>query len=309
MTKIFAALLRLNRGPHSIDAASSSLLDVYTGVHRVDNPRGQTCELVCKAAPKLRACIRLEVLFRLKRRHDHFIRATCAGNAQKQQLEQARFLTRCLVVLLKYGALLSDPGQHGMLPLAVFGTLQEWGCEGEGFATPLNATLQSYCSLHSEADRCFGSLGSFFDWRPKMGSFELNPPFTIRSTAVEDHVVELLQAAERDGKALSFCYVVPETAGRLQTRKSIRRETPFLAGELMVRASSKYNGGMGQGHVYRRGNEFQTHAKQPWDCPFTTVITWFQTTAAKEKWPVTDALKRDLLTAFAPGAPEPEAMR
>jgi len=65
-------------------------------------------------------------------------------------------------VLLKYGALLSDPGQHGMLPLAVFGTLQEWGCEGEGFATPLNATLQSYCSLHSEADRCFGSLGSFF---------------------------------------------------------------------------------------------------------------------------------------------------
>jgi hypothetical protein len=205
----------------------------------------------------------LEVLFRLKRRHDHFIRATCAGDAQRQQLEQARFLTRCLVVLLKYGALLSDPGQHGMLPLAVFGTLQEWGCEGEGFATPLNATLQSYCSLHSEADRCFGSLGSFFDWRPKMGSFELNPPFTIRSTAVEDHVVELLQAAERDGKALSFCYVVPETAGRLQTRKSIRRETPFLAGELMVRASSKYNGGMGQGHVYRRGNEFQTHAKQP----------------------------------------------
>ena len=142
-----------------------------------------------------------------------------------------------------------------------------------------------------------------------MGSFELNPPFTIRSTAVEDHVVELLQAAERDGKALSFCYVVPETAGRLQTRKHIRRETPFLAGELMVRASSKYNGGMGQGHVYRRGNEFQTHAKQPWDCPFTTVITWFQTTAAKEKWPVTDALKRDLLTAFAPGAAEPEAMR
>ena len=67
-----------------------------------------------------------------------------------------------------------------------------------------------------------------------MGSFELNPPFTIRSTAVEDHVVELLQAAERDGKALSFCYVVPETAGRLQTRKSIRRETPFLAGELMA---------------------------------------------------------------------------
>ena len=112
MTKIFVALLRLNRGPHAIDA---SLLDVYTGVHRVDNPRGQTCELVCKAAPKLRACIRLEVLFRLKRRHDHFIRATCAGNAQKQQLEQARFLTRCLVVLLKYGALLSDPGQHGML--------------------------------------------------------------------------------------------------------------------------------------------------------------------------------------------------
>ena len=138
MTKIFVALLRLNRGPHAIDA---SLLGVYTGVHRVDNPRGQTCERGCKAAPKLRACIRLEVLFRLKRRNDHFIRATCAGNAQKQQLEQARFLTRCLVVLLKYGALLSDPGQHGMLPVAAFDVLREWGCEGECFASPLNATL------------------------------------------------------------------------------------------------------------------------------------------------------------------------
>ena len=62
MTKIFVALLRLNHDLHAIDAASSSLVDVYTGVHRVDNPRGQTCELVCKAAPKLRACIRLEVL-------------------------------------------------------------------------------------------------------------------------------------------------------------------------------------------------------------------------------------------------------
>ena len=107
---------RLDHDLHAIDAASSSPLEFHAGVHRVDNPRGQTCELVCKAAPKLRACIRLEVLFRLKRRHDHFIRATCAGDAPRQQLEQARFLTRCLVVLLKYGALLSDPGQHGMLP-------------------------------------------------------------------------------------------------------------------------------------------------------------------------------------------------
>ena len=225
------------RGLHAIDAASTHCL-ISTQACTASTTRGaRPRELVCKAAPKLRACIRLEVLFRLKRRHDHFIRATCAGNAQKQQLEQARFLTRCLVVLLKYGALLSDPGQHGMLPLAVFGTLQEWGCEGEGFATPLNATLQSYCSLHSEADRCFGSLGSFFDWRPKMGSFELNPLLYHSFYRSRRPRRRMQGRRRRDGKALSFCYVVPETAGRLQTRKSIRRETPFLAGELMVRAS------------------------------------------------------------------------
>ena len=243
--------------------ATADWTDGSCGVHRVDNPRGQTCELVCKAAPKLRAHLRLEVLFRLKRRHARHVQATCAGDFKAQQLEEVRFLTQCLVVLLKYGALLSDPGQHGMLPLAVFDTLEKWGCEGEGFATPLNATLPSYCSLHADADRCFGSLGSFFEWRPKMGNFELNPPFTIRSTAVEDHAVALLQAAERDGKALSFCYVVPETASRLQTRKHIRKETPFMAGELMVRASAKWNSGVGAGHIYRRGNEFQMHTKQP----------------------------------------------
>ena len=46
------------------------------------------------------------------------------------------------------------------------------------------------------------------------------------------------------------------------------------------------------------GLDFRKHAQVPWDCPLTTAITWFQTSAARRKWPVTDDLVRDVLRAF-----------
>jgi hypothetical protein len=94
---------------------------------------------------------------------------------------------------VSYDDLLADPGQHGMLPIAAFDVLRAWGCEGECFASPLNATLGAYCSLHADSDAHFGSAGSFFAFRPARGNFELNPPFTIQTDAVERHVRGLLE--------------------------------------------------------------------------------------------------------------------
>jgi hypothetical protein len=206
-----------------------------------------------------------------------------------QELEARRFLTRVLLVLLAYDSLFSDPGQHGMLPVALFDVLRRWGAEGEGFATPLNATLPRFCSLHGACDRFFGSEGPFFDWRPAEGNFELNPPFVIQGAVVEDRVVELLEDAERRGAALSFVYVIPETVSRQRTRDAISRRTRFLARATFAAKDE---------HVYRMGLDFRKHAQVPWDCPLTTAITWFQTSAARRKWPVTDDLVRDVLRAF-----------
>jgi len=43
--------------------------------------------------------------------------------------------------------------------------------------------LIRYCSALPSLDGCFGSLGSFFDFRPLLESFEANPPFVPEASA------------------------------------------------------------------------------------------------------------------------------
>jgi phosphorylated CTD-interacting factor 1 len=40
------------------------------------------------------------------------------------------------------------------------------GVEAEGFASPLNCRWLRYCSAFPDTDAPFGSLGSFFGFRP-----------------------------------------------------------------------------------------------------------------------------------------------
>lgn len=53
----------------------------------------------------------------------------------------------------------------------------DFDCAFECFASPLNARYPRFCSMFPDTDRPFGSLGSFFAFRPAAGSFEANPPF------------------------------------------------------------------------------------------------------------------------------------
>ena len=91
---------------------------------------------------------------------------------------------------------------------------------------------------------------------------------------------------------------MPETQNRAETRRKVRKETNFLAGELHVRAKDVSSGIETSGHVYRRGQEFASHSKALWNCPFATIVTFFQTTEAQARWPVTPAFKKDILRAF-----------
>ena len=54
---------------------------------------------------------------------------------------------------------------------------REAGAEAECFASPLNAYFANFCSAFVDTDRWFGSRGSFFDFAPREGSYECNPPF------------------------------------------------------------------------------------------------------------------------------------
>ena len=82
------------------------------------------------------------------------------------------------------------------------------GCEA--FASPLNCRYGRFCSAFPDVDAPFGSLGSFFDFEPTRGSFEMNPPFVPETlSAAAKHAEALLDAAEGSGDRLSFVVVVP----------------------------------------------------------------------------------------------------
>ena len=104
-------------------------------------------------------------------------------------------------------------GNQMALPKGVFDYLKEsYGLECECFASPFNSysKIGKYCSQFEDTDTPFGSLGSFFNFEPKEGVFECNPPFVeeymIRNI---DHVQQCLDQAEQEGKSLMFFIIVP----------------------------------------------------------------------------------------------------
>lgn len=110
-------------------------------------------------------------------------------------------------MLARYNALLG----HGMqcaLPEHVFEILHDHvKTNFECFASPLNCRYFSYCSAFPDTDAIFGSKGSFFDFFPTSGSYEVNPPFieSIMAEAV-NHAHSLLSVSI---DALSFVFIVP----------------------------------------------------------------------------------------------------
>ena len=70
-------------------------------------------------------------------------------------------------------------GLHAALPAPTFRLLAEkFNVTFECFASPLNCFYKQFCSAFPDVDCYFGSRGSFFDFKPKSGSFQANPPFS-----------------------------------------------------------------------------------------------------------------------------------
>ncbi|KAH8044020.1 hypothetical protein JL721_12976 [Aureococcus anophagefferens] len=162
-----------------------------------------------------------------------------------------------------------------------------WGCDFELFASPLNATLPRYCSLHA-SDVPFGSSGSFFDFDLAAGgNFEANPPFCLPAGAYLDVFERALDAAG-DAVALSIALVVPETTDA-KDRAAALRARGLVAANVRVP----------KGHAYRRGRSHE--GAGPWTCPFGTYVTVLQTRAARLRWPAADLADRLYESFFADG--------
>lgn len=78
--------------------------------------------------------------------------------------------------------------------MTVFESIQRnFGVTFECFASPLNCYFRQYCSAFPDIDGYFGSRGTFLDYKPLTGSFQMNPPFSEElMDAAITHVENLL---------------------------------------------------------------------------------------------------------------------
>jgi hypothetical protein len=191
-------------------------------------------------------------------------------------------------VLQRYETLSgASPGNQMALPDKVFIVLRdEWGVSHECFASPLNCHLPSFCSLFPDTDTCFGSKGSFFDFRPTEGSFEANPPFmeTILMDTAR-HISHLLTAS---ASPLSFVFVAP--AWDDSEFYTFIATSPYLTGRLNLESNE---------HFYKYGMQHRLpKGKRHRKAEFSSFIFFLQNEAGASRWPVTNGKLSVLRQAF-----------
>ena len=207
-----------------------------------------------------------------------------------------RFRRALMALLLRYQSL-DGGGFQCALPAPVFACLRrEWGVTTEGFASPLNSTLDCFCSAFPDVDAQFGSRGSFFHpcIQPAEegvgGSFALNPPFSVELyDALFERCDELLTAAEAAHSSLTLVLIIGATEPTLH-QPCVARLTAscFLRGRLVV--------GVGE-HVYVCGRQHMKPAAATFRACDTGVFI-LQTTAAAKRWPARDSKLHALRAAF-----------
>ena len=130
-----------------------------------------------------------------------------AAEAKLTPHENEEFHTRLFCLLARYQAL-GGHGYQAALSEHGFRVLQKrMETQFECFASPLNCHFGRYCSAFPDTDCVFGSLGSFFSFRPTSGSYEANPPFVPEfMSAMTEHMEALLKKAKGP---LSFTVIIP----------------------------------------------------------------------------------------------------
>jgi len=254
---------------------------------------------------RIQATVRKDVLDRLRARyaktlrrkkeqrrredvaHDHFPLPQSEDDSEEDETDRD-FLARAFAMLLRYQDLArGDAGQHGVLPKPAFDVLERWGCQGECFATPFNATLDEFCSPFFDTDEAFGSHGSFFSRTFREGCYEINPPFSLRDDTVARHLADCLGDAEKHGRPLAFVLVHTGSFGRSATQNPRLRQ--------FVRRSEELPGSL---HYYYEGAFFMRATPRAYVPPNPSAAVFAMTQAATRKWPVTPKFIKNFKAAF-----------
>lgn len=122
------------------------------------------------------------------------------------------FLRQLYCLVARYETLSGNTGAiQGAIPHNIFDILETTlDIKNECFASPLNCHFPRFYSAFPDTDIPFGSLGSFFDFCPLSGSYEVNPPFVNTFMVTMTQKLETLLSCATDTKQpLLFFVIVP----------------------------------------------------------------------------------------------------
>nr|XP_040234550.2 mRNA (2'-O-methyladenosine-N(6)-)-methyltransferase [Anopheles coluzzii] len=211
------------------------------------------------------------------------------------------FIGRAYCMLKRYATFLgnnANPNQQepeltqAALPAVVFECLHHhFNVTFECFASPLNCYFRQYCSAFGDTDSFFGSRGSFLDFKPVSGSFQVNPPYCEELIdASLQHIDRLLTDSV---EPLSFIVFLQEWKDPPLKCLSKIEDSPYKRKQVVV---------MGMEHEYRHGLQ---HCIPKSEVNFKsivgTMVVWLQNAAGYARWAPTEARVDALLEAFRPG--------
>eukprot|EP01134_Creolimax_fragrantissima_P000084 CFRG0084T1 len=222
---------------------------------------------------------------KLKRLYDLYAAKSERGNSD--MLNCSIF---CLLVryhTLQGGHVMGGGMQAALIEDTFDVLLRRFGVSFECFASPLNSRYGRYCSMFNDTDSRFGSMGSFFDFYPRSGSFEANPPFEEGVIVrMANHINVLLEKSEKEKKALSFIVIIPAWL-HIDGWKRLN-SSDYLTKVLTL---PQREHGFCEGTQHSRPSRYRIST-----CD--TSVFFLQTNAASKRWPATEEACNEVREAF-----------
>uniref|UniRef100_A0A6B2L391 PCIF1 WW domain-containing protein n=1 Tax=Arcella intermedia TaxID=1963864 RepID=A0A6B2L391_9EUKA len=202
------------------------------------------------------------------------------------------FEERLYCLLRRYESCFGKQGAgfQAAAPETVFKFLSShFGVCHETFASPLNCYYSRYNSAFPDTDGFFGSKGSFFDFSPIAGSFQLGTPNVeeVMNKAAE-RVEHLL---ENSKGPMSFIMFVPDWDNPPAQFLLTYGNSKYLKKNFLI---------SGNDYCYIRGDQqVPSNSTHYFVAPFSSRVFILQNEEGYKKWPVTDSSVQSLKDAFA----------
>lgn len=122
-----------------------------------------------------------------------------------------KFHEKIYILLLRYHYISSGSTQASIKPAFKKILREALNIKIELFASGINSSFMTYCSVFYDIESFFGSIGSFFNTKILSGYYEINPPFEINIiNKIFKKIADELIRAEKDKQNLLFFIVIPK---------------------------------------------------------------------------------------------------